>query len=158
VDSSSTGSARILAEVQRFFEEDDWKPRQLEGQPILTMGFKGDNGSWRCYARVHEEQDRFMFYSLMESHVPDDKRVAVAEYLTRANYGLYIGNFEMDFSDGEVRFKTSIDVEGGELTQVMIKNLVYVNVMMMDKYLPGVMSVIYAATPPQDAIEEIEGE
>jgi len=35
----------------------------------------------------------------------------VNEFLTRANYGLNIGNFEMDFQDGEIRFKTAIDVE-----------------------------------------------
>ena len=32
------------------------------------------------------------------------KRQDIAEYLTRANYGMVMGNFEMDYSDGEIRY------------------------------------------------------
>ncbi len=150
-------STSLFDTVAQFFREDDWHFQQLEGRTILRMGFKGDSGSWACYARVIEDQQRFVFYSVLETNVPPDKRQAIAEYLTRANYGLRIGNFEMDFSDGEVRYKTGIDVEGGELTQKMWSNLVYVNCLMMDRYLPGIMSVIYAGTSPEAAIAKIEG-
>ncbi len=149
-------SPPIFDTMVQFFTEDDWKFYQLEGKPILSMAFKGDNGSWMCYAQAKEEQHQFVFYSIMESNVPADRRQAVAEFLTRANYGLTLGNFEMDFSDGEVRYKTSVDVEGGQLTTQMMKTLVYVNVLMMDKYLPGIMSVIYAGTSPADAVAKIE--
>lgn len=82
----------------------------------------------------------------------------VAEYLTRANYGLPLGNFEMDFSDGEVRFKTSLDVEGEEymLTPAMIKSLVYSNVLTMDRYLAGMMAVIYGDASPEQEIAKAE--
>jgi hypothetical protein len=49
-----------------------------------------------------------------------------------------------------------VDVEGGQLTTQMVKTLVYVNVLMMDKYLPGIMSVIYAGTRPAEAVAKIE--
>lgn len=146
----------IFDTMVQFFTEDDWTFHQLEGKPILSMAFKGDNGSWMCYAQAKEEQQQFVFYSIMESNVPADRRQAVAEFLTRANYGLTLGNFEMDFADGEVRYKTGVDVEGGQLTKQMVKTLVYVNVLMMDKYLPGIMSVIYAGMPPADAVARIE--
>jgi len=140
----------------QFFREDEWKFLQVEGKPILQMGFSGENGRWMCYAQAHGDQ-RFIFYSVMESRVPANKRQAVAEYLTRANYGLILGNFEMDFADGEVRYKTSIDVEGGQLAPQMIRNMVYTNVLMMDRYLPGIMNVVYAGTSPSDAIAQVEG-
>ena len=57
------------------------------------------------------------------------------KFLIRANYGMMIGNFEMDFTDGEIHYKTSIDVEGDKLSSALIKRLVYANVMMMDEYL-----------------------
>jgi hypothetical protein len=31
------------------------------------------------------------------------ERAPPAEFITRANYGLIIGNFELDFEDGEIR-------------------------------------------------------
>ncbi len=152
------GSSRgVFDTVLQFFREDDWKFRQIEGRPILQMGFAGQNGSWMCYAQAQDDRQRFIFYSVMESKVPPDKRQAVAEYLTRANYGLILGNFEMDFSDGEVRYKTSIDIEGGQLASQMIRTMVYTNVLMMDKYLPGIMSVIYGGISPADAVAQVEG-
>lgn len=147
----------IMGVVLKFLQEDKWNFRQIEGKPILQMGFTGNNGSWQCFAQSREEQQQFIFYSILQMNVPPDKRPLVADFLTRANYGLILGNFEMDMNDGEVRFKTSIDVQGGQLTTGMVKTMIYVNVLMMDKYLPGIMSVTYGASTPPDAIAKIEG-
>ena len=35
-------------------------------------------------------------------------RVAAAEFEPRANFGLDIGNLELDMTDGEVRYKSSL--------------------------------------------------
>lgn len=147
----------IFKAMERFFREDDWHFEPLPGKPILRMGFRGKNGSWKCYAQAREPQYQFVFYSILDVNVPPNRRQAMAEFLTRANYGLVIGNFEMDFNDGEVRYKTSIDVEGDRLTSALIKQLVYVNVLMMDRYLPGIMSVAFGNGEPARAIAEIEG-
>jgi len=55
-----------------------------------------------------------------------------------------------------VSFKTSMDAEGIEFTEAMVKNLVYVNVLTTDRYLPGLMRVIYGGIEPEEAIREIE--
>lgn len=148
----------IYETMLRFFREDDWKFQQYEGTNFLRMGFSGDNGSWECVADAKDDRNMFVFYSVASVKVPEKKRVVVSEYLTRANYGLLIGNFEMDFNDGEVRYKCCIDVTGDRLTESLVKRLVYANVFMMDKYLPGLMNVIYSATPPAQAIAVIEGD
>ena len=72
------------------------------------------------------------------------------------NYGVVIGNFEMNFYDGEIRYKTSIDVEGDRLTPALVKHLIYTNVATMDKYLPGIMSMIYGNLSAEEAISRIE--
>ena len=71
---------------------------------------------------------------------------------------MYIGNFEIDYKDGTVRFKTSIDVEGGTLTKTMIKNLLYMNVYTFDKYLPGLKAVAEQGVDPAATIARIEQE
>lgn len=85
----------------------------------------------------------------------DRDHFAIAHFLTLANYGTLIGNFELDFSDGEIRYKTSIDVQGDRLTPALIKRLVYTNVTMMDDYLPGIQAVV-AGQDPAEAIRAIE--
>jgi hypothetical protein len=140
----------------RFFNEDDWDPSQIDQDPVLQMKFNGDNGHWICYAQAREEQEQFVFYSMCPVKVPETHRLAMAEFLTRANYKLVIGNFEMDLKDGEIRFKTSIDIEGTELNDALIKGVVYINVLTMDRYLPGIMAVASGSASPVQAIEQVE--
>ncbi|RLC80351.1 MAG: hypothetical protein DRJ03_21855 [Chloroflexi bacterium] len=148
---------QILETVLKFFSDDEWPFSRLGERPILRTGFAGDNGEWTCYAQVQEEQERFIFYSVCPVKAPEEKRPAMAEFLTRVNYGLVIGNFEMDFSDGEIRSKTSADFEGDRASVAVIKNLVYANVLTMDLYLPGIMSVLYGDVSPAQAITQVEG-
>jgi hypothetical protein len=155
--SSPLNTQSIYDTMLQFFTDDDWKISQADGHRAMRMGIAGENGHWNCIASADEEKRQFVFYSLMESKAPEKRRAAVAEYVTRANYGLVLGNFEMDYSDGEVRYKTSIDVEGGVLTGPMIRTAVYANVFTMDRYLPGLMAVIYADVPAAEAIAKVEG-
>jgi hypothetical protein len=148
---------QILDTVISFFQQDQWAFAQLEGQAVLQMAFEGVSGQWTCFAHAREEEAQFLFYSMCPVRAPEDKRMAVAEFITRANYGLAVGNFELDFEDGEIRFKTSVDMEGFPLSPAALQPLVYGNVAMMDTYLPGILSVIYGGVSPAEAIAQIEG-
>jgi hypothetical protein len=146
----------ILDVAISFFQQDDWPITELDGQPFLRTGFQGSSGQWTCFAQVREEQSQLIFYSVCPLSVPEGRRLAAAEFLTRANYDLVIGNFEMDWDDGEIRYKTSIDVLGDRLTPALVKQIVYTNVLMMDRYLPGVMEVVYGNVPPAEALAKID--
>ena len=149
-------SIPIFAEMVNFFKQDDWSFYQIKGQPVLQMGFQGKNGQWTCYARARENEQQFVFYSICPVTVPKAKRRTLGEFIARANYGMVIGNFELDFAEGEVAYKTSIDVEGSTLTFPQMKRLVDTNVAMMDQYLPGIKSVIQGDASPEEAIAQIE--
>jgi len=82
----------------------------------------------------------------------------VAEFLTRANYGMRIGNFELDFSDGEVRYKSSLDFEGVGLEPIMIRNAIYPAVQTMDRYFPGLIAVVAGAKSAAEAVQVVEQE
>ncbi|BAZ16702.1 hypothetical protein NIES4071_85800 [Calothrix sp. NIES-4071] len=154
--SPSPTNNNIFEEMVNFFTADDWPFVQLQGQPTLQIAFQGENGTWTCYARARAEQQQFLFYSVCPVKAPSSKLLAIAEFLTRANSGLAIGNFELEFADGEISYKTSIDVEGDRLSSALIKNLVYANVRMMDEYMPSIMSIIYGNLSPEEAINQID--
>jgi hypothetical protein len=149
-------SGPIFDDLAEFFGGDDWSPEQIEEQPVLSMNFEGEHGSWTCLAFAYDESERMVFVSVLPVEVPEEKRLEAAEYLTRANFGMEIGNFDMDFSDGAVQFRTSIDIEGGELTPKMIQNLAYLNVTVTDQYLPGLVMVVEGEATPLEAIEKVE--
>jgi hypothetical protein len=70
---------------------------------------------------------------------------------------MIIGNFEIDIEDGEVRYKTSVDLEGVEQVTHLLRNMVYANVLTMDKYFNGLMRILHGGLTPVEAIKEVEG-
>ena len=152
-----TRSESIFKAVVNFFIEDDWQFAKLETEPTLRLAFQGKNGKWKCYAKAREQQKQFVFYSVCPINTPENKHLPIIEFITRANYGMIMGNFEFDFTSGEIRYKTGIDVEGDRLSFALIKQIVYANVMMMDEYLPGIMAVIEGKVEVKEAISQIEG-
>jgi len=142
----------------RFLEEDGWHPQPVEDKHAYRTYYRGKHGELRCFAQVRVDLEQFVFYAMAMVNVPEDVRPSVAEFITRANYGLRIGNFEMDYSDGEVRYKSSVDFEDEVLTYSFIKRAIYPAVQTMDKYLPGLLKVAFGAQSPVEAIREVEGD
>ena len=142
----------------QFLEEDGWTPQRLEDQYVYRVFYSTAHGDLACFAQLRVDLEQFLFYVLAPVRSPQSQRLAVAEYITRANYGLRIGNFELDFSDGEVRYKSSIDFEGETLTPNLIRSVVYPAVQTMERYLPGLLSVTYGGRTPEEAIQQIEEE
>ncbi len=156
-EAADNNALAALATLEQFLEDDEWYPSQLDDRPIFRMTFAGDNGQFVCYAQIVMDLEIFLFYAMAPIKVEEDKRLEVAEFLTRANYGMRIGNFEMDFNDGEVRYKSSLDFEGVLLSYDLIKHAIYPAVLTMDRYMPGLMSVIYGQRTPAEAIQDVEG-
>jgi hypothetical protein len=128
----------------------------VPGKTIAVLGFAGENGRWRVVADVKEDRGIVIFYSIAPVNVPEGPRAAVAEYLTRANHNMTLGNFELDYSDGEVRYKTSTRVGSDALTDNMLEPLLFANLATMDRYLPGLMAVAFGNRSPAEAIAEAE--
>src|SRR5512142_1586506 len=122
---------RILEAIRKFLDEDDWPYSLVEGRTVYKTGFEGKNGQFTCYAQERGEQEQFVFYSIFPVRTPEDKMDDVAEFITRANYGMIIGNFELDYGDGEIRYKTSVDVEDIEISEALVRHMVYANVLTM---------------------------
>lgn len=149
-------AARAFATVGQFLQEDGWHPQRLEGKTIYRVGFSGKNGDYTCYAVIRLDLQQFIFYVQSGVKTPEESRGQVAEFLTRANYGLRIGNFELDMSDGEVRYKSSIDFEGIPLSYLLIRNAIYPAVQTMDRYFASLLQVMYGQSTPEAAIALVE--
>src|SRR5439155_20813195 len=88
-----------------YMEEEDWKYEILEGETIIRFHFKGRSGRLWCYGEVDEEKDWLIFYSCLAVNAPAEKITEVAEFVCRANRGMRIGNFALDYDDGALRHK-----------------------------------------------------
>ncbi|NMC32962.1 MAG: YbjN domain-containing protein [Veillonellaceae bacterium] len=147
---------RVYESVLAFLQEDNWRYEEIPGETAVRLSFTGQNARYDCFGRVNEAHEVFVFYSIIPVRVPEAQRPLVAELLARINYGLNIGNFELDMNDGEIRYKTSIDIEGGDLTPRMAETLIAVNISTTDRYFPSFADVMYAGVAPVEAVARIE--
>ena len=149
--------------VKPFFDSEDWSFVQLDGT-TLQLAFQGGNGRWTCFAEINDDTEQFIFYSFYPLQVNLADCSSMLEFLMRANSGLIIGNFELDFTAGELRFKTSVDVEGIQsklsschsVYQQLWRQLVYINVITMDRYFPGITAIVNQTLTPEEAIALVE--
>jgi hypothetical protein len=110
----------------------------LEGW-VASEGF-GDNGSWLAVGQAYEDHEAAAVYAVYAPPVADDLRNNMALLLTHLNSGLVLGNFELDLSDGEVRFKASAHL-GRVPDPEAIRTLLDVARSVADHYLPAIAAV-----------------
>lgn len=146
----------LFERVVAFFEEDGWPCQQVGGHSAVEAGVQGENGRFRLVAVVDQDRAIVRFLSFVEGKIPEARRREVMEYLTRANYGLLIGNFEIDLTDGEVRFKAAIDASDVEVTDAMLRSTAYLSVATLDRYYPGLQRVVQGSADPAAAIADVE--
>lgn len=109
------------------------------------------------YISAKQEHDQLVVYGVLPDNVGEDNRIPVGAFLAALNYGLKIGNFEIDLGDGEVRFRAGIDVEGGTLTAAMVRSLAAACVLNVDLYATAISSVASGEMTPEEALDDVGG-
>jgi len=146
----------IFTNLRRFLDDDDWRYRVVEDNAIIKFSVQGESADFECFADVKEERNICLLYIIAPNRVPQHRRLAAAEFLVRANYGLILGCFELDMEDGELRYRCGVDVEDSELSLAMAKNMIYTAISTMDRYYQGLMAVAYGDIDPKVAIAKSE--
>ena len=126
-----------------------------EDRSICT-DFRGEVGTYRVFARVDADDSLFQVFGSSPVRVPQGSRPAIAETLVRANCGLKVGKFEMDYDEGDLRFHASQLLPTDTLEDETIARLIGTTMAMLNTYLPAVLSVIYGNELPKDAIRHAE--
>lgn len=145
--------------IKAFFASEHIDVDTAEDGAVMRAGFQGENGRFVGYVRVNEDTGVVVFYTLSPVEVPPERMLAVLELVARINATSVLGNLDVDVDKGDIRFKTSVDVEGTEhgLTEDLFANLVWSNVASLDRALPAITAVVVKGAKPVDAVRAIEG-
>lgn len=131
----------IFTAVAAYLGEQDLE-LSIDGDDMASFAVDAGSTPWRVHVWAHEEVQQLLVHSVCPFGTPEQRMVEMALFLTRANFGMSIGNFELDVETGELRYKTSIDTNGQELNTEWLRPLFLANISTMDRYLPGVLAVI----------------
>lgn len=112
-ESSPRPRNSLLTKIRKVLDSLRMKYTQISpcpGSVVLHLRVSCKNGNYKIIIETKESQRRALVFVVSRMRVPDEERLVASEYLMRVNYGLAFGNFEMDFSDGEVRFRHGVDL------------------------------------------------
>lgn len=154
-DGQSGGQPPLMPVVLGVLDERGWKAIPF-GDGSVLVPVRDCCAAYDVFLTTNDETRFVCSYCIFSARVPADRRAAVAEALTRANWGLALGNFEIGFDEGEVRFRMGVDVEGGQLAPQMLHNMLAIGLYTAERYHDAVMRVAYGDIDPAAAIAAVE--
>lgn len=143
--------------IKDFFKAVDWKYNFTDNErKRFTAGLRmgGVLGAIRIVIIIFDKS--YIVYGVLNSTAEKDKYASVAEFITRANYGMQNGNFEMDYRDGEIRYKTFVKFEKSNISESVVAESILVPVFMIEKYGKSLIKVMLGEVSAEDGIAEAE--
>ena len=120
----------------------------------LSFSLRLRDGNARILVEAAEVPgwSRILVYTSYPTFVPENRRLAIAEALTRINYSSLFGNFEMDLTDGEVRVRTVLEDEGF-IGEAMIDRAIRRGLALADQYQAALLSIAFGNSKAMDVLE-----
>ena len=99
----------LIKRFEKLLKKKGWTKFRVISDKHIIFGLHDEQiGKLKCAFDVSLDRKLCVLYLKREENIPDEKQKTIAEYLAYANYGLLFGNFEIDLSDGEVRYKNCL--------------------------------------------------
>lgn len=148
-------SDALPARVTAILRAKEWVVDEDPSPGGLRLSPSDGEAPWPVVARVGPDDAQVAVYSLWPHDVPEDRRTAVLELVSAANVDRSIGSFELDLADGDLRFRTSLDlgdaVLGDDQLGALVAMLLHHNLAGMDEWRDAITAVL-AGTAPHEAV------
>ncbi len=146
----------VLTEmVKDYFEANDWtyecSPTE-EGLFLAEIGT--ENTEFDVVIHADDDINQITCFCIHQDTVPEEKLNAVAEYMIRVNFSNVLIAYDMDFDDGEVRMRASMNLADMKPTPDMLDTLIQSTISLADIYYPGLIAVMEEESSPEEALNE----
>lgn len=147
---------KVFSMIENYLKEDGWKyiadKDKCEFRAIVNMN--NVVGELRIIVFVRE--NNYTVSAFLNSSVEREYYNQVAEYLHRANFGMQNGNFEFDYDDGQIAYKTFVNTKNIVPSVEVIRDSILIPVFMFDRYGKGLIRLMLEKANPKELIEEAE--
>ena len=147
----STWVERQLKELKFTFErtDDDFS---------FNLGIQ--NCKIKCVnVAIHVIGTQIVGYAVPYLSVSEELRAMVAELITRINYNLFYGCWQMDYCDGEIRYVYKIPLPTTEMsTREAQRHILGIILGTYSAYTDAILAVLCGAKTAEEAIYDLEGD
>lgn len=120
----------IVDFLKTYFNDKQWhytyyQPKTHGGQQSHHLSLRMRHKDLNCgyLFRAQEESKLLAVYGVLPFLIPESHQSAAMLLITQLNYDMLIGNIEMDVNDGEIRYKSAIDVEAVGINEKVVDHL-----------------------------------
>lgn len=145
----------VVERIIEYFEKNGFKYK-IEDESTIITAFPVDNKLGNIKEIINVTDNSYCVMAKCPLYAEKDYRSCVAELMTRINYGLRFGNFEMDFSDGEILFRLTKSTFNGLPTDEDIEHSIFLPMSMYSLYGNGFAELIFTDKSPEEIINGIK--
>ena len=147
----------LEGEIIEILNKRGWNLVPDKRQGLYITSCEGENGTYNVYLNaMNLDKQLLVIYSYIPVKASKDKLERMALLLNKINRKLYYGNFEMDYSNGEIAFRNGMDFIGEEFTEYMALNAISPCAFTVDKYFPAIKAMIDTEISPEEALRVVE--
>lgn len=147
---------QVINLIKSFFDTGKWQYHYREKDKVFLSGVNMNNVLGTLKIQILIDKDYYTVYVYLPAKAEKSCFDKVSEYLHRANFGLQNGNFEIDYEDGEIRYKSFVDFENTKLSKDIVAKSIIMPIFMFDRYGRGLIKLMLNEGDPKELIQEAE--
>ncbi len=136
----------LVDRVAAVLRAKEWAVEPDEDPGALHLSPSDGEAPWPVLVLVGPDDEQVTVYSLWPEDLPDNRIGEVMALITEANLDRTIGSFELDQEDGDLRFRTSLDLARADVDDdqlaALVGNLVHHNLTAMDEWWDLIQEVV----------------
>ena len=149
---------QIVDALRDWLDSDDWHYEYDSEHHLIRAGITLDCKLRNARIFIHVREDGSYIVNFYSPVNGDPGNIdELVKYVAMANYGLANGNFDIDVSDGEVRYKIYVNCKDLEkLPAQIIKDSIYAGWCMLDRYGNGIAALAMGFSDAETEIKKVE--
>lgn len=140
--------------VMAYLDEKAWP--YIEKDSVFKVDVEGDDCVWQSFINVDREVESVVYYGVFPNRIAEDKMDMLESIVAALNLGFKFGNFELNRSGGELRYKTyQMFPEGDYDKTEFLDNLILSNIYAMDQTVGVLQKCIFSNMTIEDILREL---
>jgi hypothetical protein len=148
--------AQLVEKVENYFNENGWNSYEYDER---YYAFRA-GVTLKCKLKgtrmvVHCVDKGILFKFPVSIGTDDENEIQTMEFITRANYGLTNGGFQMDLDNNHIEYTVFLPCED-EPSMTAISTSIQTGLYMLTNYGDELLAVMFGMKNAKDAIEAAE--
>jgi hypothetical protein len=114
----------LFANFVQLLRNGGWNFMSDSSEGRVTLVMSTESGRYPVIIKVREESKFIIAMMPFPRKVTPALRRKMAQFMSKSNFAMQLGGYEMDPNDGEMRYRNSIDVESLVMTTMFVNNFV----------------------------------